>query len=109
MGKSAARLVAEIVPEFIGLALPFVGIGRRIFLARYIGPFGGVFAVQLEPFLGLAVGIGYDGFGRAFRLAYAAIDAFFRADDEHILALIEAIDRTHFDAIHVFAANAGFG
>jgi hypothetical protein len=29
---------------------------------------------------------------RAFRLAYAAIDAFVRMDDEHVLALVETID-----------------
>jgi hypothetical protein len=28
-------------------------------------------------------------------------------DDEHVLALIETIDRAHLHAIHVFAADAG--
>jgi hypothetical protein len=27
-------------------------------------------------------------------------------DDEHVLALIEAVHRTHFDAIHDLATNA---
>jgi hypothetical protein len=30
-------------------------------------------------------------------------------DDEHILADVEAIHRTDFDAIHVFTANTAFG
>ena len=104
-----SRLVAEVGLEFIRLAFPLVGIGRCFFLARDVGPFGGVFAVELEPFFSLLVGVGDNGLRRAFGLAHAAVDAFFRADDEHVLAFIEAIDRAHFDAIHVFAADAGFG
>ena len=52
--------------------------------------------------------IGNDRFDRAFRLAHPAIDAFVGMDDEHVLALVEAIDRANLDAIHVFAADAGF-
>ena len=35
-----------------------------------------------------------------------AIDAFVRVDDEHVLALVEAVHWTHFDAVQEFAANA---
>ena len=38
---------------------------------------------------------------RAFRLANTAIDAFVRVDDEHVLAFIEAVDRTYLDTVHV--------
>ena len=41
-----------------------------------------------------------------FRFANAAIDAFVGVNDEHVLALIEAVHRTHLDTIHVLAANA---
>jgi hypothetical protein len=29
-------------------------------------------------------------------------------DDEHVLALVEAIHRAHLDAVHVFALDATF-
>src|SRR5690606_13426875 len=44
-----------------------------------------------------------------FRLANAAINAFIRVDDKHIFALVETVDRTHLDAIHVLATNAVVG
>jgi hypothetical protein len=51
-------------------------------------------------------GVGLDCLGRAFRLADAAIDALVRVDDEHVLALVEAIDRAHLHAVHVLALDA---
>ena len=42
---------------------------------------------------------------RAFRHADPAIDAFVRVDDEHVLALVEAVHGAHVDAVHGFAAN----
>src|SRR5262249_29689046 len=36
----------------------------------------------------------------------ATVDAFVGMDDEHILALVEAVHRAHLDAVHGFAANA---
>jgi hypothetical protein len=42
----------------------------------------------------------------AFRLANTTIDAFVGVDDEHVLALVEAVHRTHLDTVHVLAANA---
>jgi hypothetical protein len=71
-------------------------------LDRDVRPDRGVFRIQLEPVLKTGVGIGKDGFGRALRLAHAAIDAFFGVNHEHVLALVEAVQRTNFDAIHVF-------
>ena len=49
------------------------------------------------------LGIGLDRVGGTFRLAHAAIDALVGVDDEHVLALVEAVDRTHLDAVHVLA------
>src|SRR5690606_12938115 len=52
------------------------------------------------------LGVGKDRLGRAFRLAHAAVDALVGVDDEHVLALVEAIDRTDLDAVHVLALDA---
>ena len=46
-----------------------------------------------------------DRVDRAFRHADPAIDAFVRVDDEHVLALVEAVHGAHVDAVHDFAAN----
>jgi hypothetical protein len=54
------------------------------------------------------LGVGPDRLGGAFGLANATINAFVRVNDEHVLALIETVDRTDFDAIHVFALDAIF-
>jgi hypothetical protein len=43
---------------------------------------------------------------RAFRLAHPAIDAFVWVDDEHVLALVEAVHGAHLDAVHGLATNA---
>jgi hypothetical protein len=45
---------------------------------------------------------------RAFGLAHAAIDAFVRMDDQHVLALVEAVHGAHLDAVGIFALDAGF-
>ena len=62
-----------------------------------------------HPLLQTAFGVGQNGFSRAFRFANAAIDALVGVDNQHILALVEAIHRAHFDAIREFAADAGVG
>src|SRR5205807_5495354 len=105
---SAARLGAE---ELLVLALdasPLVGVLGRGLLAGDIGPARGVLAVYLEPLLGHGLAVRNDRLDRAFRFAHPAIDAFVGVDDQHVLAFVEAIDRAHLDAIHVFAADAGF-
>ena len=53
---------------------------------------------------GFAISLyGIDG---AFRFANATVDAFVRMNDEHVLALVEAVHGAHLDAVHGFAANA---
>jgi hypothetical protein len=73
---------------------------------RNIWPHFRVFRIQGQPFLKSWLGVGLDRIDRTFRLAHPAIDAFVRVDDEHVLALVEAIHGAHFDAVHGFAANA---
>ena len=46
---------------------------------------------------------GFYGVHRAFRFANPAINAFTRVDDEHILALVEAVHRTHLDTVSLLA------
>src|SRR6185437_9241839 len=96
-----ARSLGKILLELAGDSVEFFRIGRGVALDRDVGPHRREFGVQLEPVLEPRFGVGKDRLGRTFRLAYAAVDAFVRVDDEHVLALVEAVHRTHFDAIHV--------
>jgi hypothetical protein len=92
--------------EFIGYALPLLGVGRRGFFGRDIRPSLCIFSVNAEPVFDARLGIGLDCLDRAFRLADAAIDALIRVDDQHVFALVKAIYGADFDAIHVFAFDA---
>ena len=101
--------LSGIGAEIFGLAgfiPPLVGVGGWFALAVDVGPFFRVFGVDVEPFLGVGLGIGNDGLDPAFRFSDAAIDAFFGMDDQHVLAFVETIDGAHFDAIHQFAFDA---
>src|SRR5258708_32672957 len=85
--------------------LPLLGVGRGRFFDRNIWPDFRVFRIQRQPFLKPRLRIGLDRVDRALRLAHPAIDALVRVDDEHVLALVEAVNGAHFDAVHGFAAN----
>src|SRR6185437_9947050 len=52
--------------------------------------------------------VGHDRLGGTFGLANTAINAFVRVDNQHVLALVEAIHGGDLDAVHVFALDAGF-
>ena len=110
--KQVLRALAGILAEMLALVrlpFPLLRICQRLALARDVGPLLGETAVDLHPFLDPGFRIGNDGLGRAFRLAYAAIDAFIRIDDEKILPLVEAVDGAYFDAIHKLALNTALG
>ena len=92
--------------ELVRLPLPLLIVGWRRFFHRNIWPGFRVLRIQRQPFLKPRLGVGLDRVDRALRLAHPAIDAFVRVDDEHVLALVEAVHRAHFDAVHGFAANA---
>jgi hypothetical protein len=89
--------------EFVGFPLPFLGVGRGFFFRRDVGPDFCEICVDTQPLLGAGLSVGLDRIHRAFGFADAAIDAFVRVDHEHVFALIEAIHRADFHAIHVFA------
>ena len=98
-----AGLGREVFVELAFFALVLVGVGRRVLLVGDVGPFGRERGVELEPLLEPALGIGQDRLGRAFGLAHAAVDAFAGIDDQHVLALVEAVDRADLDAVHILA------
>src|SRR5947209_9850500 len=109
LGLSASITRAGIwreVLEFVRLPLPLLRVRRGRFFDRNIWPDSCVFRIQREPFLKPGFAISLDGIDGAFRFANATVDAFVRMDDEHVLALVEAVHGADFDAVHGFAANA---
>src|SRR5260221_10785778 len=63
---------------------------------------------RAEPFFESGLGVRLDCVDRAFRLANTAIDAFIWVDDEHVLALVEAVDGTYLYAVHVLTFDTAF-
>ena len=57
--------------------------------------------VNLEPLFEAGLGIRLDCVDGSLRFANTTIDAFVRVDDEHVLAFVEAVDRTYLDTVHV--------
>jgi hypothetical protein len=92
----------------VRLALPLLGIWGRLTLDRDVWPDLSVFGVDLEPLLQPRLGVRLNRVNRAFRFANTAIDAFVRVNDEHVLTLIEAINRTDLHTIHVLTFDAAF-
>jgi hypothetical protein len=107
--SASARFGAEVLLVFVRDILEIIGIGRIGLLSCNIRPSRRVFAVEFEPSLGRRLAVRNDRFYRAFRLTHAAIDAFVGMDHQHVLPLVEAVDRADLYAIHIFATDAGFG
>ena len=118
-GRQPAQLAALSVP-FPGLLgevlfeLPFhaielLGFRKRILLDGDVGPQFRVAGVDFQPVFEIWLGVGQDRFRRAFGLAHTAVDTLVGVDHEHVLTLIEAIDRTHLDAIRMLALDAVVG
>src|SRR5262249_1011486 len=89
-----AWLRRKILVALAGHTLVFLGVCRRFLLGRDVWPLRRVFGVNLQPLLKAWFGVRLDRVDGTFGLAHAAVDAFVRMDDEHILAFIEAIHRT---------------
>jgi len=114
IGSDACRVLASItcarvrrkILEFVRLPLPLLPVGRGRFFDRDIWPDFCVFRIQRQPFLKPWSGIRRNGIDGTFRFANATVDAFVGMDDEHVLALVEAVHGAHGDAVHGFAANA---
>ena len=101
-----AGIGAEVLCEFVGHADKSVGIGRCRFLSRDVGPNRRVLAVEVEPLFDAGLCVWLDGVHRAFRLAHTAVDALVGVNDEHVLALVEAVHGAHLHAVRVLATNA---
>ena len=76
---------------------------------RNVWPDFCVFGIQRQPFRKAWFGVGLDRVDRAFQFAHPTIDAFDWVDDEHVLALVEAVHGAPFDAVRGFAADAALG
>src|SRR5258706_3412418 len=83
------------VLEFVRLPLPLLRVGRGRFFDRNIWPDFRVFRIQRQPFLNPRLGFRLDRVDRAFRHADPALDAFFRWDDEPVLARVEPFHWAH--------------
>src|ERR1700692_3803876 len=96
----------KVLLKFVRDALPFLGVRRMLPHDRNVRPSLGVLGIDAQPLLKTGLGVRLDRLDRTFGLANTAIDALVGMNDEHVLALVEAVHRTHFDAIHVFAFDA---
>ena len=97
---------AEEFLKFVRNGFEFLGVGRRLALNRDVWPLAGELLIETQPFFDSRLCIRLDRVDRAFGLAHPAIDAFVGVDDEHVLALIEAINRADFHAIHQLTFDA---
>src|SRR5260221_5817806 len=105
---SGAGLLGKILLELAFHALEILRVGRGFLLLGDVRPALGVFGIHLEPLLQPRFGVWLDGVGGTFGFAYAAVDAFVRMDDQHVLTLVEAVDGADFNAVGIFAFDAGF-
>ncbi len=85
-----------------------IGSWHGVLFPRNVWPLGCILAIDLQPVRGAGISIRQDGFNGAFRLAHAAVDAFIRVNDEHVLAFIKTVDWADFDAVSILAHNAIF-
>ena len=78
------RFGREKFGKFVGPAVEFLGVGRRLPLAGYVWPGFCVFRIQFKPERQFGFRVGFDRLGRALGLADSAVDAFVRMDVELI-------------------------
>src|SRR4029078_10019801 len=104
-----ARILAEILREFVWLGHKCVGIRRGRLLGRNVRPALRILPVKFQPFVEIWLGIALDRVDRALRLAHAAVDALIGVDNEHVLALVKTVHGAHFDAIGVLTRDETFG
>src|SRR6266700_8292457 len=100
------RIGRKMLLELPGNALPGLGIGRRFFLGRDVGPNLREIRVEGQILLKPGLGVRLDRLDRTFRLANAAVDALVGMNDEHVGALVEAVHGANLHAIHLLAFDA---
>src|SRR3954468_19266056 len=105
---AGAGFLGKIFLELAVDTFEFFGVGRLVLLLGDVGPALGVFGVYLEPLLQPGLGVRLDGVRGTFGFADAAVDALVGMDDQHVLALVEAVDGADLNAVGIFAFDAGF-
>jgi hypothetical protein len=103
-----ATLAGLLRKIFIKLTIfPIAGLslGQRVFLFNDHWPKLRILPVELDPFLGVRLGIGSNGIGRAFWLTNAAINALVRVNHQHVFAFIKAIHRADLYAVGIFTCD----
>src|SRR5215208_8220921 len=103
---AGTRVRREVLLVLTRHTLPRLGVGRRLPLLGDVGPDFGHLDIELEPLLKAGLRVRLNGIDRAFRYAHPTVNAFVGVDDEHVLALVEAVHWADVDAVHVFALNA---
>ena len=103
---AVAGLVREVFLELALLVPILVGVSGRLLLRSDVRPFLRIRPIEFQPLLEARLGIWLDCLDGALRLAHAAVDAFIGMDDEHVLALVEAIDWADLNAIRKLAFDA---
>jgi amino acid transporter len=101
------RGFGKVLFKFTFFTISLFCVWQLIFLGDDHWPQFRIFAIEFNPFLHVWLSIGANSIRRAFRFAHAAIDALIRMNDQHILALVKAIYGADFDAVGVFARDAG--
>ena len=107
---AAARLALEVC-NLTFLAIPLRCIRHRIFALSDIRPDFRQLDVQLNEFLHFCRDfvLGENSDGRALWFTQGAVDALIRVDNQEVRAFVEAVHRTHFDAVGVLALDAVVG
>jgi len=104
-------LSALQVCNLASLAVPLFSVRQGILALGDVWPDFRQFGVQLDEVLhpGRDFVFREDGLRRAFRLAQCAVNALVRVDDQEVRAFVEAVHRTDFHAVGVFAFDAVVG
>ena len=105
---AGSRVRGKIFFELALDPIEFLRVRRRVLLLGDVRPGLGILGIERQPLLETRLGVGLDGIGGTFRLAHTAVDTFVRMDDQHVLALVEAVYRADLNAIGILAFDAGF-
>src|SRR6185437_6154703 len=102
------RLSRKVLIEFPGLVPVSPGVLGHVLFGRDVRPLLREFAVELEPLLEVRLSVRLDSVDRALGHAHPAVDTLVGMDNEQVLALVEAVDGAHRNAIGGLALDAPF-
>jgi hypothetical protein len=101
-----SRLRTEVFVILVLFVAVVFCVTRRGLLGGNVRPLVSILAVQLLPAFLTGFSFGLDGFVRALGLTHTAVDALVGMDDEHVLALVKAVDGADLDAVGELALDA---